>query len=221
MLKRLIPLCVITLISNNAFSDENLFFCETENGKKIYLSKDNEFFTYKAINAKTGEKELIFKNRIEDVREITPEDYQYTGRSLNYSYEVKNGSYSYVLTTSTDRITLENSSYITILKNGKDIKELICKNNRNKEESINFDTKNEEEIIYQEGTYKVGIDIPEGEYKLIETDSDFGGFYRVYLNSGDKLGSIVTGGSFKRMTYVTVKKGQYLELSRCNAEKVN
>lgn len=94
-------------------------------------------------------------------------------------------------------------------------KEAICE--KNSVRDVVADNRN----IYYEGTYKVGIDIPEGEYKLIETDSDFGGFYRVYLNSGDKLDSIVTGGSFKRMTYVTVKKGQYLELSRCNAEKVN
>ncbi|TCJ96141.1 hypothetical protein EV694_1692 [Volucribacter psittacicida] len=103
-----------------------------------------------------------------------------------------------------------------------DMKEMLCKiwehHRTNSEQSA---IKNKMKAVWNEGTYKVGVDIPEGEYKLIEDSNKYGGFYRVYLDSGNKLSSIVTGGAFNNMTYVTVKKGQYLEVSRATFTLVN
>ena len=61
-----------------------------------------------------------------------------------------------------------------------------------------------------EGMYKVGRDIPAGEYK-IECDSDYGAYYEVCSNSRHILDSIVSNDFFSSGSrYVTVKKGQYL-----------
>lgn len=67
------------------------------------------------------------------------------------------------------------------------------------------------------GTFRVGIDIPAGEYKLIN-DSELGGYYCVYNNSNPDA-DIVTNDNFEGQTYITVSDGQYLLLSRCKIEQ--
>lgn len=61
---------------------------------------------------------------------------------------------------------------------------------------------------YTAGTYKVGSDIPAGEYKLTAEDA---GYYCVYPNTKKK--DIVGNENFTTSTYVTLKKGQCFELS--------
>jgi hypothetical protein len=67
------------------------------------------------------------------------------------------------------------------------------------------------------GTFRVGIDIPAGEYKLIN-DSKLSGYYCVYNNSNPDA-DIVTNDNFEGQTYITVSDGQYLLLSRCKIEQ--
>lgn len=64
------------------------------------------------------------------------------------------------------------------------------------------------------GTFRVGIDIPAGEYKLIN-NSDYFGYYCVY-NSSDADADIVTNDNFEGQAYITVYEGQYLLINRCN-----
>lgn len=59
------------------------------------------------------------------------------------------------------------------------------------------------------GMYLVGRDIPAGKYKLKGINSDGDGYYAV-VNSRHK---ITSNKLFTGTTYVTVKKGQFLELS--------
>ncbi|HIR27934.1 MAG TPA: Ig domain-containing protein [Candidatus Choladousia intestinigallinarum] len=68
------------------------------------------------------------------------------------------------------------------------------------------------------GMYRVGVDIPAGEYRLKNTDT-IGGYYEV--DSGDRhtFDQIVTNDNFKGTAYVTVQSGQYLKLSRCKIIK--
>ncbi|OOF63845.1 hypothetical protein [Rodentibacter sp. Ppn85] len=90
-------------------------------------------------------------------------------------------------------------------------------------ESVNNPKSKTIPKILPEGTYRIGIDIPAGEYqlKVFKDDRlDLSGFYRVYTDSSNKLNSTVTVDSFKNVTYVTVKEGQYFEFGRAIAEKV-
>ena len=66
--------------------------------------------------------------------------------------------------------------------------------------------------------YRIGIDIPAGEYRL-ETNSSFGGYWCIY-NSTVIPFDIENNHNFKSSTYVTVKDGQYLILNRCSGTLV-
>lgn len=78
----------------------------------------------------------------------------------------------------------------------------------------------EKEIVretnrYENSTYKIGTDMPSGEYVLF-TDSS--GYFSV---SSDSSGNnILFNDNFKNNSIVTVKSGEYLELSRCYAERI-
>lgn len=65
----------------------------------------------------------------------------------------------------------------------------------------------------QSGMFRVGIDIPAGEYKIESTKNDMNGYYSIY-NSSEPNASIVTNNLFDGQTYVTVSDGQYLSLER-------
>lgn len=66
--------------------------------------------------------------------------------------------------------------------------------------------------IYRDGMYKVGTDIPAGEYKVI-FDSDIGmGYLEVSKDSRHTLESIITNENLEADSYITVEDGQYLKL---------
>ena len=70
--------------------------------------------------------------------------------------------------------------------------------------------------VLDEGMFRVGIDIPAGEYKVTADDR---GYWCIYNDSVAPF-DIVSNDNFEGSAYVTVKDGQYLELSRCNAVPV-
>jgi hypothetical protein len=70
---------------------------------------------------------------------------------------------------------------------------------------------------YLEGKYKVGFDIPAGEYKLTSYGSD--AYVEVSKNSSGSISSIVSNDIFENTKYITVEKGQYLKLSGCYIQK--
>lgn len=72
-----------------------------------------------------------------------------------------------------------------------------------------------QEKAYTDGTYKVGTDIPAGEYKLTATSSTQG--YWEVTDSSAADAAIVGNENFSGSTYVTVSEGQYLRLKRCTA----
>jgi len=73
--------------------------------------------------------------------------------------------------------------------------------------------------VYADGMYKVGEDIPAGEYQII-LDSSIGmGYYEVASDSTHQLGSIVTNENVQADTYLTVSDGQYLKLQDVKIEK--
>ncbi|MHB9150157.1 MAG: hypothetical protein ACYC33_08800 [Thermoleophilia bacterium] len=61
-----------------------------------------------------------------------------------------------------------------------------------------------------EGMYRVGFDLPAGEYKVIPDGS---GYFEIDSNSSHTLEGIISNENFDTERYVTVKDGQYLKLS--------
>lgn len=77
-----------------------------------------------------------------------------------------------------------------------------------------------EDGIYKDGMYKVGKDIPAGEYKVILTDTAMGmGYLEVSSDSSHQLDKIVTNENVQADTYITVKDGQYLKLQGLEIQK--
>ena len=74
---------------------------------------------------------------------------------------------------------------------------------------------NPENGFLREGMYKVGVDLPAGEYKVIANGM---GYTEVSSNSKHDLNAIVSNDNFQGEKYITVKAGQYLKLTRA---KVN
>ena len=68
------------------------------------------------------------------------------------------------------------------------------------------------------GMYRVGIDMPAGEYQLKSTGT-YSAYYEVVTGDRHTLDQIVTNDNFDGTAYVTVQNGQYLNLSRCKIVK--
>ena len=66
---------------------------------------------------------------------------------------------------------------------------------------------------YYENMYRVGTDIPAGDYYAVTTDSRYGGYYCKYTNSSRD--DIEDNDNFDTFTFFRAYEGQYLNLSRC------
>lgn len=73
---------------------------------------------------------------------------------------------------------------------------------------------------YGEGMYKVGKDMPAGEYVLF-TNSKYSAYFEVCKNSSGSFSSIISNDNFDYNSIITVKKGNYLKLTRCYAISIN
>ena len=82
------------------------------------------------------------------------------------------------------------------------------------EAEIEFDQNN-----LTEGMYRVGIDIPGGEYKLTQT-SNLAAYVCVYEGCS-KNRDIITNDNFENQKYITVKDGNYLLITRCEGSIVS
>ena len=67
---------------------------------------------------------------------------------------------------------------------------------------------------YDAGMYKVGTDIPAGEYILKPSAM---AYYQVATDSTGTLESIVSNDNFSGTRYITVSEDQYLTLTSCTA----
>ena len=61
----------------------------------------------------------------------------------------------------------------------------------------------------------IGKDLPAGEYR-VKADGDTG-YYCIFSSS--RQDDIVSNDNFSGEKYVTVKEGQYIELSRCHIKQ--
>lgn len=67
----------------------------------------------------------------------------------------------------------------------------------------------------KEGMFKVGLHLEPGEYQLWATEGADVSYYAVMKDSTHKMESIKTNGIIEGREYVTVEKGEYLELQGC------
>ncbi len=77
--------------------------------------------------------------------------------------------------------------------------------------------KAESGLWYSEQMYRVGIDIPAGDYYAVATDK-YGGYYCKYTDSTQD--DIEDNENFSTFTFFRCYDGQYLKLSRCKITPV-
>jgi hypothetical protein len=94
-------------------------------------------------------------------------------------------------------ITVKDGEYLTI--QGGDLYELD-----------KAPSDKTEDGYYKDGMFKVGTDIPAGEYNVEAEDM---GYIEVSKNSRHQLLDIVTNDNFEGNKHITVKEGQYLTLA--------
>lgn len=66
---------------------------------------------------------------------------------------------------------------------------------------------------YGPGKYKVGFDIPAGEYNVKKEEGQLFGYIEISKDSSSSFDSIVSNDNFETNKYVTVKDGQYLKIN--------
>lgn len=108
--------------------------------------------------------------------------------SIIYNLNTKGGVY----------ITVEDGEYLEI--SGGNLYELDKAPDRGPEDGY-----------YKEGMYKVGEDIPAGEYNVEASDGL--AYIEVSSDSRHQIEDIVTNDNFENNEFITVEDGQYLTLS--------
>lgn len=108
--------------------------------------------------------------------------------SIKYNLNTENGAY----------ITVEDGEYLKI--NGGDIYELDKAPKNGPDGGY-----------YKDGMYKVGKDIPAGEYN-VESTKDLA-YIEVASDSRHQIDGIITNDNFQNNKLVTVENGQYLTLN--------
>jgi len=68
--------------------------------------------------------------------------------------------------------------------------------------------------IYQAGMYKVGPDIPPGEYRLFANDNS--GYWAVLSSAHASSSAILRNCNFSDVDYVTLENGQFFEVNRAS-----
>ena len=79
----------------------------------------------------------------------------------------------------------------------------------------NSSESNSSNQVYTDGTYKVGSDLPAGEYKFTQTSS-YGGYVERSSDSSMELESIISNEATTKKdetVYVTVEDGEYLKIN--------
>ncbi|MCH5271614.1 MAG: zinc ribbon domain-containing protein [Lachnospiraceae bacterium] len=72
--------------------------------------------------------------------------------------------------------------------------------------------------IYKSGMYKVGSDMPAGEYIIFSEDNFLGSsYFELNSDSSGTLSSIIANDNFTTNSIITVNDGEYLKLTSCYA----
>lgn len=73
-----------------------------------------------------------------------------------------------------------------------------------------------QERIYEASTYKIGSDMPAGEYILF-SEAFTSGYFQISSNSSGDFDSIIANDNFDTNSIVTLQDGQYFNMKRCYA----
>ena len=133
------PIIFSGMLTINVYAQEMVFECLTSNNKAVSLFQDGDDITYKF--GKTNSKpDIMIKRKLQklNIKQETPE-----GSGLDSSIEFKNGSYSYTINESLNRVSEdhESTAWLDVKKNGKIINSIDCNVNNGSLTDINISHK--------------------------------------------------------------------------------
>jgi hypothetical protein len=67
--------------------------------------------------------------------------------------------------------------------------------------------------VVNEGMYKVGIEMPAGEYMIIRDDNGYGAYYEVTKDSSGDFDSIISNENVDTFHIISISDGQYFEIT--------
>lgn len=116
--------------------------------------------------------------------------------------------------STSDAVMVESNKQEEIKKEDE---EAIKEENKEDSSILNTDPEDKtdiEEIAYKNGTYKVGTDMPSGEYLVIPKGM---GYVEVSKDSKGTLESILYNDAVSGNTYISIEDGEYVKLQSCIA----
>lgn len=115
-------------------------------------------------------------------------------------------------------LSIMDESSAAIIEYQKTLDNIYSNNNTSGEtynESVD-QSNSKYQDIYKAATYKIGKDMPAGEYVLFADSSDVN-YFQISTDSSGSIASISANGVFKTNTIVTVSIGQYFNFIGCYA----
>lgn len=112
------------MLAFNSHANDLIFKCTFKNSKKVSLYETNGNIIYSFGKSNSTPELQLNINR----KEIESNFGDLSGRYATNSIKIKNGSYSYKLTTSIDRIADEQEplTSLTVAKNNNDLTTFQC-----------------------------------------------------------------------------------------------
>ncbi|NCO10729.1 DUF4190 domain-containing protein [Candidatus Saccharibacteria bacterium] len=167
---------------------------------------------------------------IDAVSEEVSTQYEYGGESTTDQTGIKGGMYKVGADMAAGEYVVIGSGYLQISSDSSGSFESIIENDNYTNRTI-FLVKDGQYVEFSgrayapseapkvdtsdgelpAGKYKVGVDLPAGEYKLVPIGS---GYYGLSTSASDSSDSLVSNDNFDTERYLTVQDGQYLKISR-------
>lgn len=85
------------------------------------------------------------------------------------------------------------------------------------EETSQQETEQQKEysLVLESGMYKVGEDLPSGEYLLIKNKDEMMGSFNRTTDTTGEIGSTIDSNAFSNFEYIYVDEGEYLQIDKC------
>jgi hypothetical protein len=133
------PIIFSGMLTINVYAQEMVFECLTSNDKAVSLYQDGDDITYKF--GKTNSKpDIIIKRKLQklNIKQEIP-----VGSGLDSSIEFENGTYSYTINESLNRVSEdhESTAWLDVKKNGNIINSIDCNVNNGSLTDINISHK--------------------------------------------------------------------------------
>ncbi len=181
------------------------------NEQKLSLEQEQKYYNYVYSIMRSYVKTAYLYSNLYDMLS-TQMDVSFFTIPYLALYETANSIYYVDSIRDLSELANETSE---LADKAKELYDVICKEAIN---SAKYETTTQAQpTVYTEGMYKVGVDIPAGEYIAYPISNDYQGYFCISSDANQK--DIITNDNFGGQRYLSITSGQYLELTQCKIYK--